>query len=422
MGRCRLFGGRKSTLRHCHIEVSCQLPDNLTVKNQNLIPADRILVVMPNWLGDGVMATPLLRALRALYPAAQIGALCKPLIEPALTGLSSINFCQTYPTREKGGKRVMDSAATVRWIRQQEFDLAILLPNSFRSAWLVWRGGVKKRLGYAREGRSLLLTHKLKPIYRFPRQREADRAKAKAIREFGGGRLSVGSAYQPIPTINYYLGLLMMLGAEEATIGYATWHMELGITAEERQLAHDALYALQILPGEDYAVLVPGANFGSSKCWPPEHFAAVARALADPDGQYRMKVVLASSPAERPIIDAILKHAAMPERIVALANLNEGKGVALHALKEIVRGCKLMVCNDTGPRHFAAAFSVPLVTLFGPTDPIWAETYCEREKQVAISVPCGPCQLKKCPIDHRCMKGITPEMVMENVAQVVHPR
>jgi heptosyltransferase-2 len=89
-------------------------------------------------------------------------------------------------------------------------------------------------------------------------------------------------------------------------------------------------------------------------------------------------------------------------------------------LKRVVQRSKLMVCNDTGPRHFAAAFGVPTVTLFGPTDPVWAETFSEKERIVRVVVPCGPCQLKKCPIDHRCMKGITVEMVMDAVREVLH--
>src|SRR6185295_1023389 len=95
-----------------------------------------------------------------------------------------------------------------------------------------------------------------------------------------------------------------------------------------------------------------------------------------------------------------------------LAELNGGNGISVGSLKEIVRRSRLMICNDTGPRHFAAAFGVPVVTLFGPTDPVWPETSCAKETIVRRAVPCGPCQLKKCPIDHRCMKRITVDMVM----------
>lgn len=147
----------------------------------------------------------------------------------------------------------------------------------------------------------------------------------------------------------------------------------------------------------------------------PERYAEVAAQLADPAGTFRATVLLAGSPAEMPVIDAILAAVRIHhERICALPKLNDGKGVSLGALKELVRRARLMICNDTGPRHFAAALGTPAVTLFGPTDPRWAETFFARERIVRMEPfpPCGPCQLKKCPIDHRCMKGITVQSVL----------
>jgi heptosyltransferase-2 len=99
--------------------------------------------------------------------------------------------------------------------------------------------------------------------------------------------------------------------------------------------------------------------------------------------------------------------------------MNVGRGVGLGALKELVRRSSLVIANDTGPRHFAAAFGVPTVTLFGPTDPRWAQTYHERERVVRIEVPCGPCQLKRCPIDHRCLRGLGPEAVLGAAGEVL---
>jgi heptosyltransferase-2 len=123
-----------------------------------------------------------------------------------------------------------------------------------------------------------------------------------------------------------------------------------------------------------------------------------------------------------PIVEASLGAAVQKDRILALAKLNGGKGVSIGALKELVRQSAMMVCNDTGPRHFAAAFDVPTVTLFGPTDPVWAETYSANERIVRVDVPCGPCQLKKCPIDHRCMRELSTEMVLEAVAALWRSR
>ncbi len=346
------------------------------------------------------MATPFLRGLRGLYPGARIAAVARPLVAPVVTGLPYVDEILVFKPGEEG--RFGGELGAFGG------DLGVLLPNSFRSAWMLWRAGVKRRVGYAREWRSWLLTDRVKPVLRTREQVERDRKKAEAIQEIGRGRVrvEVGSKYQPVPTIEYYLWLLEHLGGAAGDR-----RMELGITAEERAEAEGAL--VQIENGkwkmENLIVMVPGANFGASKCWMPERFAAVADRLIE---ERAATVVLAGSPAELPIVEAIVGASKHRERVVALAKLNGGKGVSLGALKEIVRRSSLMVCNDTGPRHFAVALGVPVVTLFGPTDPVWAETFYERERQVKIEVACGPCQLKKCPIDHRCMKGITPEMVM----------
>ncbi len=276
--------------------------------------------------------------------------------------------------------------------------------------------------------RSPLLTDRIRAVGRSAEQRKADAAKGAAItrisrEELGGAvKVGVGSAFQPVATIDYYLKLAEYLGASTSDR-----RMELGVTEGERVEAEGVLLRFGIsdlkfqnseFRIQNLVVMVPGANFGSSKCWLPERFAAVGDRLMEERGA---KVVIASSPAERGIVEAILAASRFPGRMVALAALNEGKGVSLGALKEIVRRSSLMVCNDTGPRHFAAAFGVPTVTLFGPTDPVWAETYHERERIVRVGeaeAPCSPCQLKKCPIDHRCMTRLTVEMVMGAVGEV----
>ena len=376
------------------------------------IEAARIVVIMPNWLGDGVMATPFLRALRGIHAGAHIAAVARPLVMPVLAGLPFVN--EGFAA-EKG-----DEANLVRWLKKNRFDLGILLPNSLRSAWVLWRGGVKRRLGYARGGRGALLTDRLKPVKRSVEQQVRDEGKAAAIREFGGPSLRIGSAFEPVPAIDYYLRLAEYLGATELSR-----QMELGVTGEEAAEVEGVLAQVPLnaaVGPHGYVVLVPGANFGASKCWLPERFAQLALSLANDAW-----VLIAGSPAEAPLIRAICKGASdasgmLHNHIVPLSELNGGRGISLGALKEIVRRSRLMICNDTGPRHFAAAFGVPVVTLFGPTDPVWAETYFEKERKVRVEVPCGPCQFKKCPIDHRCMRQISVEMVMEAVGALWNAR
>jgi ADP-heptose:LPS heptosyltransferase len=165
-------------------------------------------------------------------------------------------------------------------------------------------------------------------------------------------------------------------------------------------------YTPEIVPQslKPLILLNPGAQYGAAKCWLPESFAQLADRMTDELGA---TVLLSAAPKERPIVEAIQRH--MRHAAVDLSN----KGLSLGALKEIVRRCDLMVTNDTGPRHIAAAFDVPVVTIFGPTHPQWTEIYYPKERQVAVKVFCGPCQKKTCPLDHRCMTRVTPGMVFE---------
>jgi heptosyltransferase-2 len=151
-------------------------------------------------------------------------------------------------------------------------------------------------------------------------------------------------------------------------------------------------------------LLNPGANYGAAKCWRPEYFAELADRLID---RHQATILISAAPKERVIVESMkryMKHAALD-----LSN----KGVSLGSLKEIVRRCDLMVTNDTGPRHIAAAMDIPVVTIFGPTHPEWTEIYYPKERQVAVKVFCGPCQKKVCPLDHRCMTRVTPGMVYD---------
>ncbi|MEI8196886.1 MAG: glycosyltransferase family 9 protein, partial [Phycisphaerae bacterium] len=271
--------------------------------------------------------------------------------------------------------------------------------------------------------------------------RRATAGGTPALRNGGGAGVSPalrmgwgvwsGRGYRPVPTIEYYLGLLgpwpnMPSAPPPAPLGMAPdgplHQMTLGLTDSERNEAQQVLASQGIDPGDDLVVLVPGANFGSSKCWPSERFAQVADLLMDRQGAYKATVLLAGSPAEKPIIEAIVAGSQLAPRgrLIALSALNAGRGVSLGCVKALVARARLMICNDTGPRHFACALGVPVVTLFGPTDPVWAETYYDRERLVRMVPPpaCGPCQLKRCPIDHRCMMGLEVADVMRAVAEL----
>ena len=340
----------------------------------------KILVVQPSWVGDAVMATPMLRSLRELYPEAEISYLLRRYVKEIFTGMPWADRLITYrtgKTKAKAGKGLFDLAAR---LRSAEFDLAVLLPNSFKAALICKMAGIKKVVGYDRDGRGFLLSDRLLPV--------KERGK-----------------FVPSPIVKYYMGLSQYLGSKNRDLS-----LKLFVTETDRRDA-DAVFARASLPatlerpavkGQSPLILLnPGAQYGAAKCWLPENFAALGDRFASELGG---TVLISASPKERRIVDAIrhrMKHAPI--------DLSQ-HGLTLGALKEIVRRCDLMVTNDTGPRHIAAAMEVPVVTIFGPTFPEWTEINYAKERQIAVKVFCGPCQKKTCPLDHRCMTRITPDM------------
>jgi len=341
---------------------------------------------MPNWLGDLVMAMPTLRALRTLYPGAEITALLKRPMRPLLEPCPWVDRVIT-PRHRKGGRRREDRgtglAGLARKLAGGRFDTALLLANSFRSALLVRLAGIPRRVGYARDGRGALLTDGLLP------------------------RRSVGGRYLPTPARDYYLGLARYLGAPEpdrALTLFTRPEIDAQVKARFRAAGHDPE------AGPGLAILVPGANYGDAKMWYPERFAREADRMA---GALGLRVAVSGSPAERAILAEVIEAARA--EVLDLPRL----GFTLRELKSAVRLASIVVSNDTGPRHVAAALGVPVVTLFGPTDPAWTEIGFPLERQVRVDVFCGPCQKKHCPLDHRCMQRIEPEMVMEPVVELL---
>jgi len=354
------------------------------MKAAHLTPSRRLLVVMPSWLGDTVMATPTLRALRGLYRDAHITALIRGSVKPILDGCPWIDRMVTVRPRRKGmpdGRRKGPVALAGR-LSAGQFDTAVLLPNSFRVALLARMAGIGRRVGYDRDGRGFLLTDRLLP------RRD-------------GGR------FVPVPTRDYYLGLAQYLGAPDPD---PTLQLFTRPSNDEKadRLLNQAGYTSS--DTRRLVLISPGANYGDAKIWYPDRFAAVADRCVRELGAV---VGVTGASHERPILDKVL--AAAKEPILDLPRL----GMDLGLFKSVVRRSSLVITNDTGPRHVAAAFGVPVVTVFGPTDPAWTHIDYPEERQVRVDVFCGPCQKKKCPLDHRCMTQIHPEMLFEQVAELL---
>jgi heptosyltransferase-2 len=203
--------------------------------------------------------------------------------------------------------------------------------------------------------------------------------------------------------VDYYLNLAYLLGCLRESP-----RLELATLAEDEQAADLAWQRLGLSPHEPVVALNTGGAFGVAKSWPTEHFAQLAARIAVEHG---LHVVTLCGPSERQLAAEIASRANHP-RVLSLAEQTLSIGLT----KACVRRSRLLVTTDSGPRHFAAAFDVPVVTLFGPTHQAWSETYYPRATALQIPVDCGPCQQRVCPLGHhRCMRDLKVDQVYRAV-------
>ncbi len=334
-----------------------------------------IAVVLPGWIGDAVMATPALRALRSHFVDARITAVAKPYVAGVLAGGNWFDELI----------HMQGVWATASELRRRRIDLAVLFPNSFRSALTVWLGSCKRRVGYGRYWRSPLLTDTL-----------------ETVRGSNGRPL-------PSPILDAYNKLVEHVGCPSPG-----WRMNLGTTPLDEAAASHIWHAAGFAADSEIICLNPGAAFGAAKHWPSAYFADVARNLAEQRGA---GVLVLCGPAERELAREIVTIACHPH-VRALSDLTQpaadGPSISLGLTKALIRRCDLLVTTDSGPRHFAAAFDRPVVTLFGPTHIAWTETYHPRAIHLQKRLDCGPCQQRVCPLKHhRCMKELPPAEVFE---------
>lgn len=341
----------------------------------------RIVVFCPNPIGDAVMATPALRALREGYPDARIDVVVRPIVSATFDGIPWVDQRLLFDPRSKD--RSLRSLALIRTLRANPYDLAVLLTNSFRTALLSWVGGAKRRVGYARSGRCALLTDQLPPI------RDAD------------------GSYLPTPAVESYLALVRHLGCRVSSN-----RLELVETSAERELG-DRTWAEMGLPDDGSVVcLNTGGAYGPAKAWPAEYFAQLARRLATEAGRH---VLVICGPNERDAARAIAASADHPA-VVSLAERAPSIGLS----KSCLRRSGLLITTDSGPRHLATAFRVPVLTLFGPTFIAWTRTQHPQALHLQVPVPCGPCQRPVCPEGHhRCMRELLPDTVYEAALRLI---
>lgn len=326
----------------------------------------KLLVRAPNWIGDAVMATPTLSALRERFREAEITLLAKPAVAALFEHHPDVDRVLIY--RDPGAHSgVPGFFRLVRSLRRERFDSAFLFQNAFEAALLTALAGIPERAGYAADGRRFLLTRSLpKPD-------------------------------GPIHQRDAYLSLMNLWGgALQARKPY------LMVTADEKRRARERLESHGISGSDLLVGINPGAAYGSAKRWLPARFAAVADRLAERHGA---KVLIFGGPAEAAVAEEVAGGMKRPRVILA------GKTGVREAMA-LISECRLFITNDSGPMHIASAFGVPLVAVFGPTNPAATSPAGLRDRIVQNKVECAPCTHPDCPIDHRCMEGISVEAVL----------
>jgi heptosyltransferase II len=331
----------------------------------------KILVRATNWVGDAVMSIPALEAIRAKWPSAELSVLARPWVADLYCGQAFADRVLALDSKASGRFAIERNA---RKLAQEKFECAILLPNAFSAAWLVWRAGIAERIGYARDGRSALLT--------------------QAIAVPRASEIPAHEAY-------YYLELLRRAGWVDTLPKVK--ETRLRVAPAEAEAAEYRLQAAGVRKDSRRIALAPGAAYGSAKCWLPERFAAVADELVEGFGA---DVILFGTTSEVEVSRQIASQ--MRHRQVSLVG-----ETAIGELPALFSRCHLFVGNDSGAMHVAAAVGVAVIAIFGSTDPEGTAPVTQRRTLVRHSVSCSPCFLRECPVDHRCMERVAVANVME---------
>lgn len=334
-----------------------------------------------NWVGDAVMTVPALRELRRLLPRAHITLATRPWAEGIFAGADFLEDILVLEETKGTTRAVLREAR--RW-RARRFDLTIIFPNAFAAGLVAALARIPSRLGYGTQGRGPLLTHRIRvPEWRAKRHE-----------------------------VFYYLNLV----AELERLLYGTTTVEereplLTLPVSEPRVgeARGLLREYGARPGRTLVALCPGSTNSRAKRWPAERFAALADMLTERAGA---DIVLVGAREELDITEEVARL--MRGRPVVLTGRTD-----LAQTAAVLRAADLLVTNDTGPAHVAAAVGCPVVVIFGPTNPETTRPFSTLAAVVRRPPDCAPCMLRDCPIDHRCMTAISAEEVFERASHAL---
>jgi heptosyltransferase-2 len=337
----------------------------------------KILVRGTNWLGDAVMTIPALQRLRASFPRAHITLLAPPRAAEVLRGVTALDEIILYLRKEEG---VQAFRAARHELQRAQFDMALLFQNAFEAALLAWLGGVPLRIGYATQGRGVLLTHKL----------------------------TRGKEHRNRHQTHDYLDLVAE--AERVCLGQESTAARdnipsLQVSDAQTKAAANFARRWDLDPGTQTLIaLNVGATNSRAKCWGEDRFAALADRLATRPNAHILLIGAVSENEQAARVQAQMQPPHQARNLAGETTMPELIGV--------LASCSLLVTNDTGPAHVAAALGIPTLTLFGPTNEFETAPLGLRSELLrADGIECARCMHRTCPIDHRCMTRLTVDTV-----------
>jgi heptosyltransferase-2 len=338
-----------------------------------------ILVKATNWVGDTIISFPAVHALRQHFPKASITVLTKSRLAELWKANPAVDEVIPYdlPT---GAGRILGELWIARLIRQRTIDLAVIFPRSFSSALMAFLGGIPQRIGYKSEGRDLLLTE----------------------------RIDCTTEVLSRHRMYYYLHLIESLGRCPSPP-----LPSLALNGNQERWAETFL-SHNDLKGKLLIGLNPGATYGDAKCWSPERFAELGRRFIKDYGA-SILIFGSSRPPEKALNTSIAQG-------IGAGCLNLSGETSLLQLAALLRRCRLLVTNDTGTMHVAAAVGTRVMAIFGPTDPRTTSPLGEGHVVIRREVSCSPCLKRVCPEDHRCMDLIEVEEVYNTVGMQLNGR
>jgi len=331
----------------------------------------KIVVRTPNWVGDAVMSLPAVDAAARNFPGAEVWTAGPSWMKDLLPDEHAGRFIPLDRTRSLGD--LSRQASTIKSFR---FDAGLLLTNSFGSALLFRRAGIPERWGYRRDGRGFLLT--------------------KGVPRKDGGRR--------VHMVRYYLDLIEGLGWKAGPP-----EIRLSVRPADRDRAGKILRAAGADLSRPLAILNAGASYGPAKRWPADRFAALGRRLAESRG---VGLVLTGTEEEAPLAEEISARLSRPA-------VNLAGRTTLGELVGTISLASLFVTNDTGPMHIANALRVPVVAVFGPTDPAVTAPFHPPAAILRKEAVCWPCLYRQCPYDHRCLAAVEVEDVFAAAVELL---